>query len=173
VLTTIDGFSLANKDKQRVGTDPAGPSSAFAGNATQVPATNLTKTAVLAASKEDIKTRTGIYAPSPIYSSARLKAMFAHPGFESVRNTSRLTLENRNTNRLSPDCPENAFLRRACEYFTVNTVTEWQLLQDSFDIVNFRDIMHKLRTSVLDKCPASTYHDKSAELSDAIKDMEL
>jgi hypothetical protein len=33
--------------------------------------------------------------------------------------------------------------------------------------------MRKLHTRVLNKCPASSYHEKSAELSDAIKDMEL
>jgi hypothetical protein len=132
VLTMIDGFSLANKGKQRARTDPADPSYAFAGNttrvpaittpgsATQAPAANLTKTAILATSKEDIKTSTGFYAPSPVHSSACLKAMFAHPGFESLRNTSKLTLESCITNRLTPDCPENTFLSRACEYFTAN-----------------------------------------------------
>jgi hypothetical protein len=33
--------------------------------------------------------------------------------------------------------------------------------------------MHMLRRKTLKKCPLSTFHHKSAELSQAIKDMEL
>jgi hypothetical protein len=185
VLTTIDDASLAKKGKQRARTATAdsgyacpetstsGSATATLGNAAPVSAADIPRTAILSTSEEDIKSGTGVFAPSPLYSSTRLKAMFAHSDFGGLCHTSRLTLEKRITNRLHPDCPENTFLRRACEYFSKNTVTKWQLLQDSFDIVNFRNSMHMLRRKTLNKCPLSTFHHKSAELSQAIKDMEL
>jgi hypothetical protein len=99
-------------------------------------------------------------------------AMFSHSDFVEELMESKYVLKTRINNQEIPDCSKNAFLRRACEYISANTFASYLIVGD-FGINEFKDQIIELQKKAWDKCLLLPFHETSAELSDAIKVMQL